>query len=483
MSQRYRYVLVFSFVLIVNESCLLSLRAENRSIDGTGNNLAHPTWGSAGSNFARVARAAYVDGISVPDIFGRPNPQAVSNAVFRQMEPVPSARRLSGYVFAFGQLITHDIQQTVSGSTESIEFRIPAGDDIFPPGARVSLTRSIFDPATGTDRENPREQVNFATSFLDGSAIYGADELTASVLRGGPANPGARLRTSNDINGDGQNLLPRDAFGPVPSALFVAGDDRANENIVLTCMHTLFMREHNRLVDELMLKHPTWTAEELYQRARKIVGAELQSITYNEFLPALLGASAPGPLAEYDPTVEPAALNEFAAVFLRVGHTMLTDEFKRVQNDGQPSADGPVFLEEAFVAPTLLTTSTDLDEFLKGLSVTVQEETDLGLVFGIRVALLGAIDIQRARDHGIPDYNSLREAYGLTRVSSFAEITSDEDSQQALAGVYGDVESINPIVGAFAEDHLPGASIGPLMAAGFRAQFTRLRDGDRFCSR
>ena len=128
----------------------------------------------------------------------------------------------------------------------------------------------------------------------------------------------------------------------------------------------------------------------------------------------------------------------------------------------------------------MLTAPEDLDSFLKGLTVEVQEETDLGFVFGMRAALLDAIDIQRARDHGLPDYNTMREAFGLPRVASFAEITSDTAVQQALTAVYENVNAIDPIVGALAEDLLPGASVGPLVAAGFRTQFARLRDGDRF---
>jgi hypothetical protein len=121
-----------------------------------------------------------------------------------------------------------------------------------------------------------------------------------------------------------------------------------------------------------------------------------------------------------------------------------------------------------------------LELFLKGLSVEVQEETDLGLVDGMRIALLDAFDIQRARDHGLPDYNTLREAYGLPRVASFAAITSNIAAQNAMAAVYPDINTIDPLVGALAEDHLPGASVGPLVAAGYRVQFERLRDGDRF---
>jgi hypothetical protein len=98
----------------------------------------------------------------------------------------------------------------------------------------------------------------------------------------------------------------------------------------------------------------------------------------------------------------------------------------------------------------------------------------------MRFALLDAFDIQRARDHGLPDYNTLREAYGLPRATSLAGITSDLAAQGAIAAMYPNINTIDPLVGALAEDHLPGASVGPLVAAAYRVQFDRLRDGDRF---
>lgn len=67
---------------------------------------------------------------------------------------------------------------------------------------------------------------------------------------------------------------------------FVAGDIRAAEQPGLTSLHTLFMREHNRLCDVLSQQGLT-DDEEIYQIARKWVGGMIQSITYHEFLPAL----------------------------------------------------------------------------------------------------------------------------------------------------------------------------------------------------
>ena len=399
----------------------------------------------------------------------------------RQTGAQPNDRNLSGYVYAFGNFLAHDTDRTNSGASEFVNFTIPTGDDIYAPGQTIQLARSRFNPSTGTSVSNPRQQTNFTTAFIDGSAIYGSNAAAASILRGGPANPGAKLRTSNDINGDGENLLPRNVFGPDLTAPFVAGDDRVNDNIPLTSLHTLFMREHNRLVDVYSAQHPTWSSEELYQRARKTVGAQLQVITFHEYLPALLGPNAPSPTSsQYDPDVNPAVFNEFAAVFERVGHSMLTPSFLRIQNDGQAAPGGPVSVIDGFNEPSRLSSSNELNLFLKGLSVEVQDEIDIKLVTDMRIALLDAFDIQRARDHGLPSYNILRQAYGLASVTSFADITSDPALRQALASLYPNVNAIDPLVGALFEDHLPGASVGPLVAAGLRVQFERLRDADRF---
>lgn len=93
-------------------------------------------------------------------------------------------------------------------------------------------------------------------------------------------------------------LLPKNEFdlenaGGNGTEFFVAGDIRANEQVALTAMHTLFIREHNLLCDDIIATYPSASAEQQYQLARKLVGAEIQAITYKEFLPAILGPLSP----------------------------------------------------------------------------------------------------------------------------------------------------------------------------------------------
>src|SRR5437016_6488343 len=152
--------------------------AEFRSFDGTGNNLANPLWGSAATDYARMAAVDYADGFAAARLTGRPNPRSVGLALMRQTGAKPNTRNLSGYVYAFGNFLAHDTDRTNSGTTEFVNFTIPSNDDIYVPGQSVQLARSRFDPATGTSTSNPRQQTNFTTAFIDGSMIYGSDPTT-----------------------------------------------------------------------------------------------------------------------------------------------------------------------------------------------------------------------------------------------------------------------------------------------------------------
>jgi peroxidase len=451
-----------------------------RAIDGTGNNLANPTWGSAGVDLLRKAPAAYADGVSAPAGTTRPSARVISNTIVAHPEETTSDRQMSAYIYVWGQFLDHDIDLTeppVTGG-EAFNVPVPAGDPFFDPtgtGTQViGLTRSRFDPATGTGVGNSRQQPNEITAFIDASMVYGSDLATANSLR---TFVGGKLKTSTG------NLLPTDAAGN-----FVAGDVRVNENVELTSIQTLFMREHNRLADLIAHLSPGLTDEQIYQTARAAVGAEIEVITYQQWLPALLGANVMPAYSGYKSNVNPGIANEFSTAGFRLGHSLINDDVEFFDNNGRPTRD-EVALKDAFNNPGLVR-QEGIDGILKYAASTQSEELDNQIVDSLRNFLFGqpgqggfdlaSLNIQRGRDHGLADYNSTRAAYGLPKVTRFSQISSDPAVQQKLQSLYGNVNNIDLWVGALAEDHVAGGSVGPLIRKIVVDQFTRLRDGDRF---
>ncbi|NJL28758.1 MAG: hypothetical protein HC897_13140 [Thermoanaerobaculia bacterium] len=271
--------------------------------------------------------------------------------------------------------------------------------------------------------------------------------------------------------------------------VFLAGDVRANEQVGLTAMHTLFVREHNYWAGEIAAEDPALDDEAIYQRARAIVAAEMQAITYREFLPALLGRRTLAPYRGYRPDVDPGIANVFATAAYRFGHSMLSPELQRLDAGGRVIAAGNLALANAFFNPEEIA-AQGIDPLLRGLATQRAQEIDNFLVDAVRNFLFGppgaggfdlaSLNIQRGRDHGLPGYNQVRADYGLRRVRNFAEINRDPVVQANLAAVYPSVDDVDVWVGGLAERHRPGALVGETWQRILAEQFERLRDGDRF---
>src|SRR5262245_11615191 len=430
-----------------------------RSIDGTGNNADHPDWGSTNVALLRLAPPAYADGISSPVVGTptRPSPRAISNAVVAQTtdERVISDRQMAAMIYGWGQFLDHDLDLTRGASpSEPFNIPVPAGDPFFDPNNTgnqvIQFNRSKSVDGTGTSTSNPRQQPNEITAFVDASMVYGSDAFVANALR---SHVGGRLRTSEGADGlfgTADDLLPFNNTtylpdGPIPlandshivpdSQLFAAGDFRTNENIELTSLHTLFMREHNRLANAIAAAHPGMSDEDIYQRARAIVGAEIQVITYNGWIPALLGPNALPAYAGYNAAVNPGIANEFSTALFRVGHSMLGDDIEFINNDGTAFRPGIPLNEGFFNPPQITLANTGPGRILKYLASDPSSEVDTSITDPVRNFLFGqpgqggfdlaSLNIQRGRDHGLADYNTIRAAFGLPRVTSFNQITSD----------------------------------------------------------
>lgn len=460
--------------------------AEVASLDGSGNNLEHPEWGTVGSALERWSDPEYADGLSALGGEDLLSAREVSNIVNASPGDIENEDGLSDLTWLFGQFIDHDITLRAAGeTTEAADIAVPTGDPFFDPFATGEATIGFERSDYELDSDSIRQQVNTISAYLDGSVIYGSDAERAADLR---TFEGGLLKTSE---GD---LLPFneagiDNEGGDSETLFLAGDVRANENAALAAMHTVWVREHNRIASKIAAENPDLDDEEVFQQARRRVVAELQSITYNEFLPALLGNDAIPEYAGYDSNVNPNISNVFATAAYRFGHTMLSSELLRLNPDGTQADEGNLSLQDAFFNTAALT-ENGIDSILLGASVQSAQEIDPFLVDDVRNFLFGppgsggfdlaALNIQRGRDHGLADYNQIRIDMGLEPVDSFDDISSDPDVQARLEDAYGDVNSIDAWVGMLAEDHLEGSSLGPTASAVIAQQFAAIRDGDRF---
>jgi hypothetical protein len=563
---------------------------ETRSLDGSGNNVDSPALGQANTQYSREAPANYADGVS--SMVDGPDPRYISNRIFNdQSQNLFSENGVTQWAFVWGQFLDHTfgLRESEGGENAPIPFDAsdPLEEFVNDTGV-IDFSRSPAAPGSGED--SPREQLNTVSSYIDAWAVYGGSEDRLEWLREGPvdgdlSNNSAYLLLTEDgylpdsgARGDVDTAPEMQLMGRLmgsPEDAVVAGDVRANENIALTSVHTLFAREHNRIVSALPADLPEETK---FQIARAVVIAEQQYITYTEFLPALgIELNA---YKGYNSEVDPSLSNEFAAAAFRA-HSMIHGEFdidaeattytarqlealerqgiELTEEEGAMKLAVP--LNVAFGNPHLLP-ELGLASVLSGLggesqykndeqidnqlrSVLFQvpgpdvenpseclDGTDLPDCFNI-VLDLGALDIQRGRDHGIASYNDLREAYGLERQDSFADITgesteefpddpqidadnplddpdildftrlldtdgnrlepgSDEAEEGAVEGrrrttlaarlkaIYRDVDELDAFVGMMAEEHVEGSEFGELQAAIWKTQFEALRDGDRF---
>ena len=186
-----------------------------------------------------------------------------------------------------------------------------------------------------------------------------------------------------------------------------------------------------------------------------------------------------------------AIANEFSTAAYRFGHTMLSGSFTLADSDGPFGS--PIELKDVFFDADFFDgNGTLVDYVLGGLQEGLAKEIDPMLTDAVRDFLFGAPDgpgscldlaalnIQRGRDHGLPSYNDLRETMGLTRYTSFAEMTSDTERQGLLDYLYQDVDKVDAWVGMLSEDHVQDASVGELLGTMLKDQFDRLMLGDPF---
>ncbi len=423
----------------------------------------------AGETLSRLVPANYADGKGEIRVGNLPNPREISNAVSDQGDQkTENSKGASDLLWSWGQFIDHDLVLSREGEEEA-NIPAPKGDPNFDPAGQGRAFIPFKRSEGEYDANGVRQQINDQTPLMDASMVYGATaELTAELR----SFEGGKMKLED-------GFLPSD-----PEHKVLSGDIRAAEQPGLLSLQTLFVREHNRLADHIAKEYPAWNDQQIFNEARRVVTAEIQAITYNEFLPVLIGNNRVSTEPSAYSTSDGKISNEFATAAYRLGHTMVSDTIAVKQDDGSLKQAS---LSEVFFKPEF-TKTNGLGAILSGQSDQIAEAVDPMIVDGLRNRLFGppggpgldlaSLNIQRGRDHGLPTYNDMREALGLQRISDFNDPVFQDGFGAKLASVYDSPDDIDLWIGGLSEKHIPNSLLGPTFTQIVSEQFSNTAASD-----
>ncbi|XP_030299404.1 thyroid peroxidase isoform X1 [Sparus aurata] len=517
--------------------CQHSHQNKYRSISGLCNNRQNPLWGAANTPLVRWLPAEYEDGETEPkgwnqgrlyNGFQLPLPREVSRKILRSSSKEKDDV-YSQLLVEWGQYIAHDISFTPqsSGSAtfstgvdclatcENVHpcFPIQIDDTECSAQGCMPFFRSIpacyISSARHVGQAVQRQQLNAITSFLDASVVYGHTPKLETSLRDLGGLNGKLAVNDQFKDPKGRPYLP--FVATLPSACrqdpqgervecFSAGDSRVNEGLPLTTLHTLWLREHNRIAEALKNINGHWSPETIYQETRKIIGALHQIITMRDYVPKIIGPESfehyIGPFEGYDPTMDPSASNVFATAAFRFGHTTISPILRRLNESFQKHEHFPhLRLHNTFFSPWRIVKEGGIEPILRGIigsaasahsadMMLSEELTETLVVLNVPQHLdLASLNLQRGRDHALPGYNDWRTFCGLKTIKTlddFKEVVRDDSVAKKIFKIYKHPDNIDVWLGGLVENMLPGSRTGPLFACLIGKQMKAHRDGDRF---
>lgn len=489
-----------------------------RTADGSWNNLKDPKEGAAGTRLSRNISLKAIKPETGEQLL-TPNPRVISRELLtrgEEMKEVPFLNMLAACWIQFqnadwinhGENLLNDI------------IEVPFADD--DPARKKFWQTKMLIPRTQKDptRDESKEEapvsfINEVTHWWDGSQIYGSDQETVDRLR---SHVDGKLK----VNPDG--TLPLGSKG-IEDTGFVR-----NWWVGMTLLHTLFTREHNAICDHLKKHYPDWDDTKLFNVARLINAAVMAKIHSVEWTPAILpnkgldaalnanwygmltnlfhkgktrrtvagvnvrnpelGGVVGNPINKHN--VPFALTQEFVEVYRL--HTLLPEKlhiqklnggdekteipFAQTRQAGAAKLTKKVALSDLFYSfgnqhPGQLVLN-NYPKFMQELSIPFNPVYDMG-----------AVDILRARERGVPRYNEFRRQMGLKPISAFEDLTNDRDQLEKLKAVYGSnpeaVEALDLLVGTLAEGYRPtGFGFGETLFQIFILNATRRLQADRF---
>ncbi|KAK3606291.1 hypothetical protein CHS0354_037967 [Potamilus streckersoni] len=411
---------------------------------------------------------------------------------------------------------------------EYFNIPVPASDPVFRQEgnkhAEMPFRRTRYDLNSGHSPNNPRKQLSEITPFLDGQLIYGPNKAWTDAIR---EFRGGRLRGTNpnevmmDFPADNSIKLPfenppppRDHVLKPVSRFYTLGNPRGHENPMLLTLGIVWFRWHNHQARSVLREHPSWDPvaddEKIFLIARKRVIAQYQKIAFYDWLPTWLSVNVNQqtenfwqsyPYKGYDSTLIPSISHEFQAAAMRFGHTLIPAGIWRRDGDcnyiryelpGEFRQVSAIRLCNTFWNSRDFV-EADMTSILRGMASTIAEREDSLLVPDISESVFGplefsrrdlaALNIQRGRDHGIADYNTVRIAYGLKEKKSWEAINPSYNKEEIkrLKTLYGNTtrpDDVDLFTGGLLETTPDGP--GELFRTILLEQFLRIRNSDRF---
>jgi peroxidase len=414
---------------------------EYQTLNGYGNNKFNALWGSSGTLDGayefNLVPPAYADDVGSPADYGGPSARTISWSLFNSSFRYASEAGTNDLVPYFGQFICHDLADQPGGGAR---FDIPVDkcDPFFDKECHGNKSIPFTRSQTMEGERGYRVPTNAVSTWIDAGVVYGPNFDILGKLR---TWSGGLLKVSRGPHGD---LLPADNETLMANGgYYFAGDHRANVNLPMVCLHTLFHLEHNLRARKLATENPDWSDETLFQEARRWVIAMLQKVNYHEYLPAILGQPL-DPYEGYDRDVDPRVDTTFITAAFRYGHSATSPLVFRIGEDWHPVPDGHLSLGRTIFNPSEIR-ENGMDSLIRGFVMQPESDVDVSAPSEIRnnhhiLLDLVSIDMQRNRDRGVASFNNIRRALGLSPFTSWADLTPDTEVQTALARVYDNIE-------------------------------------------
>lgn len=478
-----------------------------RTADGTYNDLENPAMGKAGMPFGRNVPLEHAHPETDWSILNNPNPRIVSRELLTR-DTFQPATTLNLLAAAWLQFMIRDWVSHGKGDMRTAWKLDLARDDPWPnqPGHEnpMPIPRTPYassDPSGKT----PPTFANNETHWWDGSQIYGSTSEHQCWVR---AKKGGLLRLDDNGNIPG-DILEKLAEEPG----WWAG---------LALMFTIFAREHNDICRCLSRNYPSWSDEDIFQRARLINAALMAKIHTVEWTTAVLGhpvlqiamnanwwglatervhklygrlseseivSGIPGSPKKHF-SVPYTLTEEFVAVYRM--HPMIPDHFDlRSVDDNEP------LRQQSYTLPEI--SGKKARGFLGQMDMT-------NLIYSFATSYPGALtlhnyprflqdferpkgdgfmdlaatDILRTREFGVPRYNEFRRLLGRPPVRTFEEMTDNQAWAEELRRVYGEVDQVDLMIGLFAEPKPAGFGISDTAFRIFILMASRRLNSDRF---